>query len=417
MAEVYVNATTGTDHEASGFTDGSFANATLTLTKAIGYFTNAAVNDKLYLTDNGSGEVTAGMYRITGVTDNDNVVLDADIRSGANDPTDVVCTQGAGTLGSPYATLQHAFDNIAQGASGDTFWLFGADILTATLNLPYAPSATKPCCVRGWNGADATTDGTGLSEVGGPSFQGSIDGNDADFTLADEAILFYNLKLHNTGAADILAPAGTTYHTGAILCELCDCELVAIDSPYTTLVYFNYIHDIAGIGVTGGTIVGNYFKDGAVKTFTKAINIDESSCVIERNIISLSDVGSNGIEGYAYGTIRGNSILHTAAGTGSGISDTGHGVVVTDNLIEGFSGLGGNAITGSEIPVAHGNNSYFNCTAGISFSAVAPVDLGGDEGPLASTPFAKAGADSYENRMAYFAPLDVGSVFGGAYGQ
>lgn len=325
---------------------------------------------------------------------------------------------GTGTTGDPYGDLQYALDQTTQGASGDTFWLYGTETLAGSLSLSTygTPGYNKPCCIRGWNGVDAATDGGGLAAG---TFDGVINGNDGDFSIDDGSrlILFYNLKLYNTGAADILNPDG--YHTGAILCELSDCETIAVDASNVAAVCaFNYIHDISGVGVTGGRIIGNYFKDGATKTFSAAIDLDMNYSLVERNIISLSAAGANGIDGGPWCQIIGNSILHTAGnGTGSGIVSTGNGSLVWDNVIEGFAGAGGDAIAASGIPSAFGNNSYYNCINGIAFDSKSPINLGGDEGPLASSPFAKSGADTYANRMTYFAPNDVGSVRGGAYGQ
>jgi hypothetical protein len=61
----------------------------------------------------------------------------------------------------------------------------------------------------------------------------------------------------------------------------------------------------------------------------------------------------------------------------------------------------------------YGGNGFFNNTTQATFD-IAHLDLGDNE-TLASTPFAKSGADTFANRATYFAPLDVGNVRGGAY--
>ncbi len=92
----YVDYATGNDYSAASFVNGSFVSLTLTLTHA-GSFAATQVNHWLYLSDNGSGEVTAGYYYVTGIGGAPNsVVLNADIRSGVNDPIDVVCASNGG---------------------------------------------------------------------------------------------------------------------------------------------------------------------------------------------------------------------------------------------------------------------------------------------------------------------------------
>src|SRR5574343_1022213 len=101
----YVDFAAGNDYAGASFTDGAWDNATLTLTKA-GAFGASKVGHWLYVDDNGSGEVTTGYYRITSIAGApDDVVLHADIRSGANDPTDVVCTQATGAIGAPFRSI------------------------------------------------------------------------------------------------------------------------------------------------------------------------------------------------------------------------------------------------------------------------------------------------------------------------
>ena len=149
--ETYIDpGATGSDHGGAAFVDGSFANATNTLTK-IGSFTAATcqAGDKIYLSDNGSGEVTAGLYTISVRTDDNNVVLTADIRSGANDPTDVVTVSHDGTINLAWATTQHALDFTTQdAANGNRFNVKSGtdDVLAAELVFTTygAPTAAAP---------------------------------------------------------------------------------------------------------------------------------------------------------------------------------------------------------------------------------------------------------------------------------
>lgn len=85
---------------ADTFTDGSWANATKTLTK-VAAFGGTSVGDKHILADNGSGEVASGVYIVATVPDADSVTYEQDIRSGTPDPTDVVWNDGVGVIDTP----------------------------------------------------------------------------------------------------------------------------------------------------------------------------------------------------------------------------------------------------------------------------------------------------------------------------
>ena len=149
LTETYIDPAVagGNDFGGAAFVDGSFANATNTLTK-IGAFpaaTNIA-GDKIYLTDNGSAEVTPGLYTIVTRTSDDAIVLSADIRSGGNDPSDVVCVQHDGTVNLEWATIQHALNFTTQdGANGDRFNVMNGtdDVLAAALDTSTYGAATR----------------------------------------------------------------------------------------------------------------------------------------------------------------------------------------------------------------------------------------------------------------------------------
>ena len=114
--ENYVDWATGNDFKGTTFNDGAFTVADMTLTKASA-FTDSKANHWLYLADNGSGNVTAGYYRIASVTSANAVVLAASPKSGATDPTDVVCTQHDGTALLPWKSVQGCLDLCGRDAA------------------------------------------------------------------------------------------------------------------------------------------------------------------------------------------------------------------------------------------------------------------------------------------------------------
>lgn len=108
----------------------------------------------------------------------------------------------------------------------------------------------------------------------------------------------------------------------------------------------NYIHEQTNScrGLTSGQIViGNIFHMNTTNAYGQAINNSNSSY------------------------ITGNICLNNAAGVSAGITCTGAGSVITNNYVEGWSGVGGAAITASSsntfIVAA---NRYYNCTAGVT---------------------------------------------------
>ena len=136
VTERYVDPAGGNDYIGATFTDGAFTVADMTLTKT-GAFTASKANHYLYLTDNGSGNVTAGYYKIASVTSANAVVLATSPKSGGTDPTDVKCTQAAGTALLPFHTVQGALDLTTRNATdGDRINVKAgtADTLNATLS-------------------------------------------------------------------------------------------------------------------------------------------------------------------------------------------------------------------------------------------------------------------------------------------
>jgi len=120
-----------------------------------------------------------------------------------------------------------------------------------------------------------------------------------------------------------------------------------------------------------------------------------------------------------YSRINGNSIF-SAGGSGTGIRATGdfgaYGAHVINNLIEGFAsgtGILWNSTAHLDAMFAAGN-AVNNCATPYSFADQQFPNDGSNE-TLASSPFAKSGANTFANRFAYFAPNDVGSVKTGAY--
>lgn len=420
MASYYVvgTGTTGNDFAGTEFMDGVFTLSTLTLTRT-GAFPAATckVGAKIYLTDNGSGNVTAAYYTVMSRTSDNAVVLNATIMSGATEPTDVKCVQHTGTKALPWKTPQFALNApFTQADGGDQINVQATttQTLTATLTST-APTYSKPITIRGYT--------TNENDLG----QATISGG-GTYAIAGSINYLYwrDLHLTNVGANHILTLGQYT--------SIIDCELSGSTGATNAGVYANsgtsiqncYFHNIAGYGVycyAGGcSITDNYFKNVTAEAdFATAIYINTygTGPTIERNIISI-DGASNGIFADNLDTyISHNSVLGPS-GTGIGINAyKSQGNITKNNLVEGFNGVAGICMAAYGW-VAHpmfSNNAVYTEAPGTAYTATSttyPMHRQDNE-TLAESPFAKSGADTLANRFLYFAPKDVDNVIDGAF--
>lgn len=314
---------------------------------------------------------------------------------------------GDGSIGNPWASVQHALDNITRDASnGDQINVKSgaADVLSGTLDtsLYGSPGSTRPLIIRGYtsaanDGGVGTLDGDGSHTIWkGPGYVRLVD-----------------MELRNSGANTIVELKSFERMFN------CDVHGTSGNGVYANdasgiIIAGCHIYDVGGIGIFAkvAMVRGNYLTNGPTNNFTSAIRVTNLGADVVGNIISLSG-SSDGVVVASHGcTVSHNSIL-SVGGTGSGIKlSLNWASTIDSNLVEGFSGAGGVGIDASS--AAKGvctHNSVYNCTT--------PIDEGDaiitDNETLGSSPFAKVGSDTYANRFAYFAPNDVGSVYGGAW--
>jgi len=319
---------------------------------------------------------------------------------------------GDGSSGAPYKTLQYLLNNHTKDTTNGNFInLSGTDVLSASLSLATwgAGSATARQVFRTW--------------VGGPDGDGVIDGNAGNFVIfagGVNYITFYDLELTNTGTASIL----TNLQFGEVInCIVHKSGTTGIHcGGGTNFISNNYIYDCAVVGVQGATsgvqIISNYFANGPTNDFSSsfgAILTQANQCSIYRNILSI-DSASLGIviaDGVLGTLVKNNSIL-SASGTGKGIVCGNASLsYILNNLVEGFSGVGGVGISATGDLLMSSNNALYNNTT--QYSITDQTVLGDDNETLGATPFAKSGSDTFANRAVYFAPVDTGNVQGGAY--
>lgn len=381
-----VGASAGNDHGGAAFVDGSFANATLTLTK-VGAFPAATcqAGDKLYLDDNGSGEVTPGLYTITTRTDDNNVVLASDIRSGANDPTDVRCDQHTGAVGLPWATVQHALDFTTRDAvNGDRFNVKAGtdDVLAAALDFT-TYGAPNPWVLQGY------TTAAGDGGIGGISGGGAF-GIFASSAL--DTIFIQDMHLHNCGAADVI---DLDNNIKLINVEIDNTTGGGIDIDNNGLVLYCHVHNVGGNAFeysNSSVVLYSVFENGA-NDMTRAIYLGYDSYAIG-NIISI-DGASDGIYASGNDVVMGNTV-YSAGGTGEGITTGTTRNTILNNIVEGFSGVGGIGYDINGNLLCYGHNSAYNNTTNFDLAGGILVARNlGNNTVLTASPFANPGGGDF----------------------
>ncbi len=324
---------------------------------------------------------------------------------------------GAGTVGDPWGDIQYGLDQVTRDATnGDRFNIkAGTDELqTAALSLATygTPAFDKPLIFQGYTSA------AGDGGIGAINMQG----NNASIVALADAIHFMQMHLHNTGSAAVV---NIGQFATIQLCEINNSSGNGIVlGAHDTTAIGNHVHDIGGEGISGVSrhaVMFNYCKNGT-KDFTYAIRARGLANTVMYNIVSVDGtshgIGMDGVGGYAW-VVSHNSIF-SAGGTGKGIlveANDKLANVLANNLVEGFSGSGGEGIevlAGGYMGGTYQGNAVFNCATKYDVDETRWINQGDNE-ELIATPFDKSGADTFANRFVYFAPVDTGNVHGGAY--
>lgn len=396
--ETYIDpasgAANGNDHGGTGFVDGSFANATLTLTK-IGAFPigTCRADDKLYLDDNGSGEVTPGLYTISARTDDNNVVLTADIRSGGNDPTDVRCDNHTGAIGLPWATVQHALKFVTRdAANGDRFNVkAGADDVLVSASLDFStygtPTALVPWICQGFTAA------AGDGGIGGISGAGSfsiVDGDALDY------LAFFDMHLHNSGVADVFSIDNSNTFVN---CEIDNTTGYGLDLDNTCTVLNCHIHNCDGVKVLASSRVIFCTIESGASPIVTGIHLSGTGSAALFNVINMTT--GTGIALGGQGQFAAGNSIYSTAGTGVGINAAASAqmVTITSNIVEGFSGIGGDGIVlaAGAILALYGHNAFYSNTTNLTDNSDAIlIDLtANDINPLNASAFIDAANDDF----------------------
>jgi len=292
------------------------------------------------------------------------------------------------------------------------------DVLGATLNLVAygAPTADAPLIFRGYY------------EAVGDRGIGGLDGDNLGFSVMDSNVVvkdyihFIDMHCHNTGANEILYLRNRSSIINCILDTTTNQEAFlvgtygSVSGNYLEGGGATYVGQLGGSSWCYGNMIRNAGAGGGIFLAGAGANA-------ARNIIVLDGAASWGIRvSQDLQRIVGNSILHTNVGTAAGIyfDAPGHASCsILDNLIEGFSGVGGSGIDFGNLTEhvhLYANNGFHDNDGNdernrgdINYEADNDLDM-------ADSPFLKDGALTWANRFNYFkGVLSAGDTRGGAY--
>jgi len=337
------------------------------------------------------------------------------------DPS-IAADSGAGTIGDPYGDLEYAIEqetfdttngtrvNIKAG----TDEIIAANLETAladtSVSAAWVPSEDAPLVIQGYT--SAAGDG-GIGGISGGGAALSILNTTRDF------IWLIDLHLHNVTGANRIIDLDS--YSTILRCEINNGADTGVVIGSNCVIQSCYIHDVGannrhGIQASGNNrIAFNYIDCGeGTDKGQYGIFAIGTSCSIENNII-IAAPSYYGIGIASNGSMVNNNSIFAVAGTAAGINLSANSYVPTvmNNLVEGFSGVGGIGIVFSAsttVGVLDGNAAY-NCTTDFDTGTIdVLIENGAGNESLSASPFTNAAAGN-------FSPVDTGSVKEGSIPQ
>jgi hypothetical protein len=322
------------------------------------------------------------------------------------DPS-IAGASGAGTHADPYGDLQHALDTITRDATnGDriSIWNTTDEILAAAISLATygSPTTGAPLVIQGMTSTGVPGDG-GIGGISGNAAVAIIDSTTLD------GIHLIDLHLHNVPS--LANPLRLDNNCSIINCEINNMTATSatVSLGASAVVMNNYIHDngARGVQIESGSVIGNRFADGT-KTMS-AHHIQHNSSTqplhVQGNTLFMASHSGTGISVFTNSVVAHNSI-YSDGGSGTGIegSITLARSAIVNNLIEGFSSVGGIGIdfTGRGVMYADGN-AVFDC---VTEYVLASIIMKGDTTNriLTVSPFTDAANED-------FTPVNTDTIF------
>jgi hypothetical protein len=302
-----------------------------------------------------------------------------------------------------WQTIQHALNSVTRNPTdGDKFNIKAgaADVLTGTLDFTDygTPSVGASVFFQGYTSSQ------------GDGGIGEIDGNGNNIST-NSNVNYVDLELHNGAATgELIAISGACI----VNCEVHDANNGIRMQNYSSAESVNiYDCDTYGLYMTGFSHARNcYIRSRSTDSrgaMTTCIYNDGRPGSTTNCILSC-DSTTNGIHNVDDGCIISNCSILSAGGTGYGIlfQDGAIGSSAWNNLIEGFSGTGGDGISWqdaspNEAKGIVANNTIYDCASPLTNDNDIAAYKANNVTPSGSL-FVKSGADTYANRFTYFEP-------------
>jgi hypothetical protein len=329
------------------------------------------------------------------------------------DPS-IAAASGAGTIGDPYGDLQHALDTITRDSTnGDKINIkAGTDeVLSSAMSLATygTPTVAAPLWLVGYTSAE-DDQGVGGIDCNGNAFYAAASTQDG--------FQFIDLEIHNCAGNRCINLDNDVSLIRVEIHNLTGASSPAVDIDNRGILLGCYLHNINDVGyaINGADNVSmmNYFENGTQK-FDTCIQFATSN-PIAFSIMDL-DSNSDGIDSQAAAVHIFNNSIYANAGTGEGINcgyNNNYGFV-HNNVIEGFSGTGGDGFalgSTSKLQLVMGNAAYNNTTHYTYGTGRVPFkgwnSTTDTNETLSASGFTSASTGD-------FSPVDTGSMDGGSF--
>lgn len=314
-----------------------------------------------------------------------------------------VAGQGT-THATAYKMIQFALDDIGtthgrNAVDGDQInicdsSLEGANVLAASLTLATygVPTAAAPLILRGYT---ATANDGGVGSISGADAYPIINNAAYDYVglidltltnppatlvlLLNDYCWFINLDINGTGGGG-----------AAAYCIDCDVGCVITGCNLYGVYHQLITHDNSCF------IAGNRLVHAPTSSQAAITAFGRSFSHIEHNIIIGTNANACGIREEGATNVVAGNIVYSAAGTGYGIFASAEHVlrgnsVVMNNIVCGFSGVGGRGIVAGDLGNASivGHNAFWNNTTNVAAGRFI-YDLTAHDVALTADPFTDA---------------------------
>ena len=237
---------------------------------------------------------------------------------------------GDGSIGNPWASIQHAIDNIVRDTTdGDQITIKSAT-LSAPLNVMTTYGGGSGQAPLVFSGYSAAANDKGLGDV-------DANGNSLFAATAYSFIVLKDLDCHNFGTSEPI-------HLNAY-CIIDNC--VVRDSTHTSYAVDLSIGSklinthIYGHAAAGGISISSGIVDCCrIEAASGTGLYSLGNSIISNNVVLYSGSGSAIATGGVGKNIRNNTIIQTGANQGSGIylvNTSSYCILVDANYIEGFA--------------------------------------------------------------------------------